>query len=274
MQNVKNSLVLFDVDGTLTESRQMISKDMIEALRELSHTTEIGLLTGSGLEYIKEQLWPLFADREISINCHVLPCNSTEYYIPNPDSPGSFIEIFRTSMEDKVGFEKFQLIMKTIISQQAKIAEADYDIPFTGHHFQNRGSMINWSPIGRNANNGSRQQFIAMDKTYQIRSRHINMFRRLMLDEGVEDVVIKLGGDTSFDIYPAGWDKTFALKHFPESDWDVIFVGDRCGPNGNDHELYEHLRRQERSFETSGPEETIEIIDTYINKLLGDLDYE
>ena len=56
MESVKNSLVLFDVDGTLTESRQMISKDMIEALRELSHTTEIGLLTGSGLEYIKEQL--------------------------------------------------------------------------------------------------------------------------------------------------------------------------------------------------------------------------
>jgi phosphomannomutase len=269
MKNVKNSLVLFDVDGTLTEPRQMISKDMISSLRELSHITEIGLLTGSGLEYIKEQLWPLLADREVSINCHVLPCNGTEYYIPNPDSPGNFIEIFKTNMEGKIGFEKFQLVMKTIMLQQARIAAADYNIPFTGHHFQNRGSMVNWSPIGRNANNGSRQQFIAMDKTYQIRSRHINMFRHLILDEGVEDVTIKLGGDTSFDIYPTGWDKTFVLKHFPESDWDVIFVGDRCGPNGNDHELYEHLRHQERSFETGGPEETIEIIDTYINRILG-----
>ena len=99
MENVKNSICLFDVDGTLTESRRRIDKQMLDVLRELSFTTEIGLLTGSGLEYIKEQLWPLLADKELSLNCHVLPCNGTEYYIPNPESPGNFIEIHRNSME-------------------------------------------------------------------------------------------------------------------------------------------------------------------------------
>ena len=99
MENVKNSICLFDVDGTLTESRRRIDKQMLDVLRELSFTTEIGLLTGSGLEYIKEQLWPLLADKELSLNCHVLPCNGTEYYIPNPESPGNFIEIHRNSLE-------------------------------------------------------------------------------------------------------------------------------------------------------------------------------
>ena len=84
MENLKNSLVLFDVDGTLTEARKRIDKNVINSLRELSFNTEIGLLTGSGLEYIKEQLWPLLADQELSLNCHVLPCNGIEYYIPNP----------------------------------------------------------------------------------------------------------------------------------------------------------------------------------------------
>ena len=81
MENLKNSLVLFDVDGTLTEARQRINKRMLQSLKELSFSTEIGLLTGSGLDYIKEQLWPLLADHDLSLNCHILPCNGIEYYI-------------------------------------------------------------------------------------------------------------------------------------------------------------------------------------------------
>ena len=57
-----NNLVLFDVDGTLTEAREPISVKMLKALRELCKYTEIGFLTGSGLEYIKEQLWPALND--------------------------------------------------------------------------------------------------------------------------------------------------------------------------------------------------------------------
>ena len=271
MENLKNSLVLFDVDGTLTEARQRIDKSMINSLRELSFNTEIGLLTGSGLDYIKEQLWPLLADQELSLNCHILPCNGIEYYIPNPESPGNFIEIHKNYMEGKLGFEKFQFIMKTIMKLQSQIAESDYDISFTGHHIQNRGSTLNWSPIGRNAQNGDRQQFKAMDKIYGIRKLAIHKFSEIMLHHDVHDVTIKLGGDTSFDIYPKGWDKRYALKHFPETDWDVFFVGDRCHPDGNDFEIYQHLAPLGRSFETSGPEETIEIIDIHLYKQLGNL---
>lgn len=271
MEDLKNSICLFDVDGTLTEPRKIINKQMLNTLRELSFQTEIGLLTGSGLEYVKEQLWPLLADPELSLNCHVLPCNGTEYYIPNPESPGNFIEIHRNSMLHKLGFETFQLLMKTMLKLQGQIADSDYDIPFTGHHVQNRGSTINWSPIGRNAENGDRQQFIAMDKIYGIRNTFLFKFREVLLQNEVHNVTAKLAGDTSFDIFPEGWDKTYALKHFPETSWDVFFVGDRCRPDGNDFEIYEHLKPIGRSFETSGPEETIEIIDIHLHRLLGEI---
>jgi phosphomannomutase len=111
-----------------------------------------------------------------------------------------------------------------------------------------------------------------MDKLYGIRKRFIYEFKKIMLQENIDDVIINLAGETSFDIYPIGWDKRYALKHFPESDWDVFFVGDRCFPDGNDYEIYEHLKPLGRSFETSGPEETIEIIDIHLHKLIGSLD--
>jgi phosphomannomutase len=79
------------------------------------------------------------------------------------------------------------------------------------------------------------------------------------------NVEVKLGGDTSFDIFPTGWDKTYALKHFPfYSHW---FVGDRCGHNGNDKEIYDILNYQNRAFETKSPQETGEITKRIINEI-------
>ncbi len=83
--------------------------------------------------------------------------------------------------------------------------------------------MINWCPIGRNATNSDRNSFTQFDK-----SSGVSSFRRTLLKNLVEEfensripVTVKLGGETSFDIYPNGWDKTFALTHFP--DHEVYF---------------------------------------------------
>ena len=65
---------------------------------------------------------------------------------------------------------------------------------------------------------------------------------------------LSLGGDTSFDIYPNGWDKTYALSHFSQEDWVFWFVGDRCYPEGNDYEIFSHLKTTGSAFETSGPD--------------------
>ena len=77
------------------------------------------------------------------------------------------------------------------------------------------------------------------------------------------NVVVKLGGETSFDIYPQGWDKTYALKHFPDK--NVWFVGDRCGPSGNDYEIYQKLGT--KSYETHSTVQTQEIIKDIIMKI-------
>ena len=38
-----NTLVLFDIDGTLTEARNIISRTVLIALRELCRYAEVGL---------------------------------------------------------------------------------------------------------------------------------------------------------------------------------------------------------------------------------------
>ena len=110
-------VVLFDIDGTLTEPRQVISTEMVNSLVELSKLVEIGFLTGSDLEYVKQQMWPAFERKLIRDNCHILPCNGTQYYIPAGNN--EFKAVYRTDMFNALGYETFQTIMKIICKLQA-----------------------------------------------------------------------------------------------------------------------------------------------------------
>ena len=42
--------------------------------------------------------------------------------------------------------------------------------------------------------------------------------------------------------------------------YNVWFVGDRCTGNGNDKEIYDILKIKNKSFQTTGPNKTIELI--------------
>ena len=83
-----------------------------------------------------------------------------------------------------------------------------------------------------------------------------------------EKLSFSLGGTTSIDIYPQGWDKTYALNHFKgDKCW---FVGDRCtDPNGNDKPLYDRIKSLDpnAAFETKGTLQTIKIINKIIEQV-------
>lgn len=261
-------LVLFDVDGTLTEARRPIQKAMLKALRELSRYAEIGFVTGSGLEYIKEQLWPALADPIIRQNCHLLPCNGTEYVIPYGDEEIIFNHMSKEYMSEKIGIKNFNKLMKKICILQAQLLKNTPDIPLTGNFVDNRGSTLNWCPIGRNALQSDRNTFKALDKLYNIRHTYIEILKNFAKEQDI-NVTVKLGGNTSFDIFPNGWDKTFSLKHFEGQNWNFWFVGDRCSPIGNDYEIFSALKNTGRAFEVGSPEETVDIIDFHILREVG-----
>ena len=87
----------------------------------------------------------------------------------------------------------------------------------------------------------------------------------------VKDLCFSLGGSTSVDVYPCGWDKTYALNHFRNHKF--WFIGDRCtDPNGNDKTLYDKIREEypERAFEVKNVEETQNIIENLINDFINE----
>tara|TARA_Y100001954_G_C15637504_1_gene515924 strand:- start:146 stop:916 length:771 start_codon:yes stop_codon:yes gene_type:complete len=255
------------MDGTLTEPRESFnSEDLSRALYKLTNGgAHVGIITGSDEDYLREQMGTFLRSSSSRYKTHLLPCNGTKYLKPPEFANQDFKLIHEVSMEEALTSKKYRELICELIYSQVDICHLG--APLTGHFINCRGSMINWSPIGRNATKTQREEFIELDKEKNVRDRVINELRAILeLKHMNKEVTIKLGGDTSFDIYPTGWDKTYGLKHF--QGWDVWFVGDRCGENGNDYEIYQACLGQ--SYVSSGPESTVEIIECIISNLRGE----
>ena len=159
--------------------------------------------------------------------------------------------------------------MMILCSQQENLCYND-EIPLTGHFISYRGSMINWCPIGRNADFAQRNKFIKIDNAESptLREKELDKVKYKINLRCNGNLEVKLGGETSFDIFPKNWDKTYALKHFPNH--TVWFVGDRCGKGGNDKEIYDLLNKEGRAFWTRSTENTAGIIRNIVKEIFND----
>jgi len=258
------NIVLYDMDGTLTPPRQSLDESLVPVLENLSEVAEIGIVTGSDFNYLKQQISLLIDNPKIRKKLHLLPCNGTKHYCP-PKSNEDHQLVSSNDMLKELGRHQFQQLMLILIEQQHSFATDRF--PLTGHFINYRGSMINWCPIGRNASGEDRQFFVDYDSSFAptLRERYLDRLRHYINLKSILNVEVKLGGDTSFDIFPTGWDKTYCLNHFPF--YNHWFVGDRCGPNGNDKEIYEFLKPQKRSHKTTCPQHTITITEGIINEI-------
>ena len=269
-------VVLFDMDGTLTKHRQVITQSMCRKLKELLKIARVGIVSGSKFDDIYRQcqpLWDTITDMRLD-NLTLLPCNGTQSYFW-VDGIGWRLE-YNNMMSDKIGAINYQKLIREITFAQVLITNNDsYLGKFEIEHdfIDARGSLVNWCPIGRSSTKYARSNFVSMDKEKNIRTEMINTLNLLLSRSGFDcsSLTIAKGGQTSVDIFPKGWDKTFVMKRYHNTN-DCWFIGDACEKGQNDYELYTLLSNYNRAYKTTGPSHTLKIIDSitdFINKTQG-----
>lgn len=240
------------MDGTLTPARKPMELNVLQALESLDKAGfEIGIVTGSDFDYLQEQC-KLLLQSSLRDKVHYLPCNGTKYYRLDIQ-PTPIVEI---NMIQQLGQSGYNKLVEFCIQNQLDLIRLYPELPLTGNFFQYRGSMLNWCPIGRAAGSHERASWEHLDQGNRVRLPLLDKARTEFSKTGLNDLVISLGGETSFDIYPRGWDKTYSLRYFEE--YKRLFIGDRCKENGNDHSIYEACKPY--AWETTGPEETIRLV--------------
>ena len=242
--------LVFDLDGTLTDPRSKMSLDFKTLFsKAVDRGMSVYIATGSDIDYVKEQC-PDILDLDINYYC----CNGAKQYKLLNGEISLYKEKSITDVISEKSLEKILLLIKN----KQRIFEKEYK-NITSNFIDKRGSMINWCPIGRDSNDKFRKYFVAFDKKNNYRDRVVKYFKQMFIsDRSLKNMTIKKGGQTSFDIYPKGWDKSQIFKDIDRN--KTIFWGDKCDQDGNDWEIYSLLHESRRHF-VSSPQETFDILE-------------
>ena len=207
---------IFDVDGTLTPSRGRMDKEFAVWFSKFCEENYVYLVTGSDRPKTVEQV-----GEQIYCACkRVYNCSGNDVYKCDTN--------LRTSDW------RLPELAHTFLSQC--LAESAFNLR-TGLHFEHRPGMVNFSVVGRNANQEQRKQYVAWDTKYNERDLIAHKFN-LMFTE----LEARPGGETGIDIAPKGADKSQILQYFSKDDF-IVFFGDRMDEGGNDYPLANTLNK-------------------------------
>jgi len=242
-------IFIFDVDGTLTPSRLPMTKEFQKFFKQWIKKNKFYLVTGSDLPKLQEQM--CFYDIEAE---GIFTCCGNQFWKPDPS-------IVNTSAE-LIYDNKFEMTNKLKSSLEVMLMSSQYPHRY-GNHIEDRGSMVNFSVVGRNCTQEQREKYYEWDKEKGER-RKMSIF----LKNKFKDLDAVIGGQISIDIYPKGNDKSQVLnvieqeRLVPPSEY--IFIGDGIENGGNDYPLAELMDNTEICdwYHTNGWEHTQQILES------------
>ena len=216
-----NNKFIFDVDGTLTPSRDHINLDFAIWFSDFCLMNKVYLVTGSDKAKTVEQV-----GLDIYNKCErVYQCSGSDVW----DAETNIL---------KSGWTLPELARTFLIS-------CEYESLFslrTGNHIEQRSGMANFSVVGRNANAEQRAKYVEYDTVKNERINIASAFNIMF-----PDLQATVGGDTGIDIAPRGADKSQILRDFKEDD-TIHFYGDAMFEGGNDLPLAYALKDFQLGF--------------------------
>ena len=241
MASEKKTLVLFDIDGTLTLPRQTASEEMLSRLDALKKQAVIGVVGGSDMAKGKEQL----GDDILQRFDYYFPQNGLQAYRGGE-------QIHNQSLVEFLGEERLQRVINCALRYMAGLI-----LPKKrGNFVECRSGMLNLCPVGRSCSQEERKEFAAYDQTHQVRSKMVAHLQAELADLNLRFVI---GGEISIDVFPEGWDKTYCLQHVRDCHFEKIyFFGDKTAPGENDHEIF--ASPLTISYTVTDPHHTIQLL--------------
>ena len=245
-------LIVFDLDGTLAESKSSLDAEMSALLSKLLGVVKVAVISGGDWPQFEKQLLSNFPHDNRLKNLSLLPTCGTKYY----EYVVNWEKIYS---EDFTACEKGEIISslkQTIESSGFKAAKVWGDV------IEDRGSQITFSALGQQAPIEEKKKWDPdFKKRKQMKER---------LDQLIPEFSVRLGGTTSVDITKPGIDKAYGIGKLRDTLGiaikEMIFVGDALFPGGNDYPAKE---AGALSIQVRDPDESKRVIEAIIACLDG-----
>lgn len=220
-------LIIFDLDGTLAESKQPITPAMAGLVVRLLEKTRVAVVSGGALsQFLKQVVAILPPDAKLT-HLYILPTSGAALYEFQHDNWKKIYEE-RLSEQDKDVIED---AMRAVAKETGII---NFAKPSYGERIEYRGGQVTLSALGQQAPLDAKKEW---DPTRAKRSA-----LQKALSARLPKFSVGVGGATSVDVTKRGIDKAYGVHKLCERlgirEDKALYVGDELGAGGNDEAVY------------------------------------
>ena len=246
-------LIVYDLDGTLAESKSSLDKEMSALLYDLLCIVKVAVISGGGWPQFEKQILSNLPNDEHLINLSLLPTCGTKFYKYTGEWKKIYSEDFTADEKKKI----ISSLNKSVINAGFKSEK------IWGELIEDRGSQITYSALGQQAPLEEKEKW---DPDY-IKRKKI----KSILDTFIPEFSVRMGGATSIDVTKPGIDKAYGIRKLRDilgiSLKEMIFIGNALFPGGNDYPAEE---AGVVSIPVKGPSETKRVTEAIIACLNND----
>jgi len=240
-------LIVYDLDGTLAESKSPLDAEMAGLLHDLLGIVKVAVISGGAWKQFEEQLLSNLPQDERLVNLSLLPTCGTQFFRYGANWK-------KVYSEDLAADEKARIES----SLEKAVSEAGFKPQkLWGEQIEDRGSQITFSALGQEAPLDEKDRW---DPDFAKRKKI-----KAILDTLLPEFSVRMGGATSIDVTKPGIDKAYGIRKLRDildlPLKDMIFIGDALFVGGNDYPAEE---AGVVSIPVRGPSETKRVTEAII----------
>ena len=240
-------LIVYDLDGTLAESKSPLDAEMAGLLHDLLAILKVAVISGGAWTQFEGQLLSNLPRDERLANLSLLPTCGTQFFRYGADWTKVYSEDLSADERARIESSLEKAVLQAGFKPQK----------LWGDQIEDLGSQITFSALGQAAPLAEKDKW---DPDYAKRKKI-----KAILDKLLPEFSVRMGGATSIDVTKLGIDKAYGIRKLR----DILgiplkamnFIGDALFVGGNDYPAEE---AGVVSIPVKSPEETKRVTEAII----------